>query len=168
MPKHMPVVSAKLVNIVFRELHPDEDQAISYYLRSKKAHCHGNPLSEHHYRGDGLMLFNCNGLIPMTYSFNGRWLAVTVNTWQEDSKESAEAVVEERLAAAEGREEELLKSRETFLRGLPLPFELKGGFYGLVRGKQILAREEILCFGRHFLLEGLRWTLEATGLFVVR
>ena len=28
----MPVVSAKLVNIVFRELHPDEDQAISYYL----------------------------------------------------------------------------------------------------------------------------------------
>ena len=76
-----------------------------------------------------------------------------------------------------------------------MPFELKEGFYGLVRGKQILAREEILCFGRHFFLEGLRyklcnlvlsphslfflrlllfsltlcclgWILEATGLFV--
>ncbi|KAL6322831.1 hypothetical protein AAG906_020831 [Vitis piasezkii] len=37
---------------------------------------HGNSLSEHHYKGVGLMLFNCNGLIPMTYSFNGGWLAV--------------------------------------------------------------------------------------------
>ncbi|RVW96488.1 hypothetical protein CK203_029684 [Vitis vinifera] len=33
-------------------------------------------LSEHHCRGDGLMLLNCNGLIPMTYSFNGGWLAM--------------------------------------------------------------------------------------------
>ena len=52
-----------------------------------------------------------------------------------------------------------VESRETFLRELPLPFELKEGFYGLGRGKQILAREEILCFGRHFLLEGLRYKL---------
>ena len=33
MPKCMLVVSAKCVNIVFLELHPDEYQAISYYLR---------------------------------------------------------------------------------------------------------------------------------------
>ena len=33
MPKHMLVVSTKLVNITFLELHPDEDQAISYYFR---------------------------------------------------------------------------------------------------------------------------------------
>ena len=32
MPKRMLVVSTKLVNITFLELHPDEDQAISYYL----------------------------------------------------------------------------------------------------------------------------------------
>ncbi|KAL6335869.1 hypothetical protein AAG906_003494 [Vitis piasezkii] len=30
----------------------------------------------HHCRGDGLMLLNCNGLIPVTYSFNGGWLAM--------------------------------------------------------------------------------------------
>ncbi|RVW97091.1 hypothetical protein CK203_029984 [Vitis vinifera] len=65
MSKRMLVVSTKLVNIVFLELHLDEDQP-SHTISS-----------EHHYRGDGLMLFNCNGLIPMTYSFNGRWLAVT-------------------------------------------------------------------------------------------
>ncbi|RVW97096.1 hypothetical protein CK203_029981 [Vitis vinifera] len=40
MPKHMPVVSAKLVNIVFRELHPDEDQAISYYLMTSGQEIH--------------------------------------------------------------------------------------------------------------------------------
>ncbi|CBI39070.3 unnamed protein product, partial [Vitis vinifera] len=39
---------------------------------------HGNPLSEHHCREVGLMLFNCDGLIPVTYSFNGGWLAVMV------------------------------------------------------------------------------------------
>ena len=33
MPKRMLVVSTKLVNIVFLELHLDEDQAISYYFR---------------------------------------------------------------------------------------------------------------------------------------
>ncbi|RVW97093.1 hypothetical protein CK203_029982 [Vitis vinifera] len=114
MPKRMLVVSTKLVNITFLELHPDEDQASSTIsgkfmfllgvkekstIESRRRNYnnaslklmdmtnevsshwslgHGNPLSEHHYRGDGLMLFNCNGLIPMTYSFNGRWLAVTV------------------------------------------------------------------------------------------
>ena len=33
MPKRMLVVSTKLVNITFLELHPDEDQASSYYFR---------------------------------------------------------------------------------------------------------------------------------------
>ncbi|RVW97089.1 hypothetical protein CK203_029986 [Vitis vinifera] len=84
MSKRMLVVSTKLVNIAFLELHPNEDQAISYYFREvyvslgvkekSTIGSHGNPLSEHHYKGDGLMLFNCNGLIPMTYSFNGGWL----------------------------------------------------------------------------------------------
>ncbi|RVW97092.1 hypothetical protein CK203_029985 [Vitis vinifera] len=97
MSKRMLVILTKLVNIAFLELHPDEDQVISYYFRkvyvslgvkekstveSRRRNYnnaslrvgHGNPLSEPHYRGDGLMLFNCNGLIPMTYSFNSRWL----------------------------------------------------------------------------------------------
>ncbi|RVW97090.1 hypothetical protein CK203_029987 [Vitis vinifera] len=91
MSKRMLVILTKLVNIAFLELHPDEDQVISYYFRkvyvslgvkekstveSRRRNYnnaslrvgHGNPLSEHHYRGDGLMLFNCNELIPMTYS----------------------------------------------------------------------------------------------------
>ncbi|RVW97087.1 hypothetical protein CK203_029988 [Vitis vinifera] len=102
MSKRMLVISTKLVNIAFLELHPNEDQAISYYFRevyvslvvkekstigSRRKNYnnasirvgHGNPLSEHHYKGDGLMLFNCNGLIPMTYSFNGGWLAMTTS-----------------------------------------------------------------------------------------
>ncbi|RVW15261.1 hypothetical protein CK203_081990 [Vitis vinifera] len=32
MPKRMLVISTKLVNIASLELHPDEDQAISYYF----------------------------------------------------------------------------------------------------------------------------------------
>ncbi|KAJ9692987.1 hypothetical protein PVL29_011904 [Vitis rotundifolia] len=40
---------------------------------------HGNPLSKHHYRKVGLMLFNCDGLIFVTYSFNGGWLAVMIH-----------------------------------------------------------------------------------------
>ena len=39
---------------------------------------HGNPPREHHCREVGLMLFNCDGLIPVTFSFNGGWLAVMV------------------------------------------------------------------------------------------
>ncbi|KAL6336007.1 hypothetical protein AAG906_003634 [Vitis piasezkii] len=37
---------------------------------------HGNPLSEHHCREVGLILVNCKGLILLTYSFNGEWLAM--------------------------------------------------------------------------------------------
>lgn len=39
---------------------------------------YGNPLSHYHCREVGLMLFDCDGLIPVNYAFNGGWLAVTV------------------------------------------------------------------------------------------
>ncbi|RVW97160.1 hypothetical protein CK203_029978 [Vitis vinifera] len=39
--------------------------------------CHGNPLSGLHCREVRLTLFNCDRLIPMTYSFNGGWLATS-------------------------------------------------------------------------------------------
>ncbi|RVW15260.1 hypothetical protein CK203_081991 [Vitis vinifera] len=87
MSKRMLVVSAKLVNIAFLELHPNEDQVISYYFREvyvslgvKEKSTIGSRRRNYNNAslrvGDGLMLFNCNGLIPMTYSFNGGWLAV--------------------------------------------------------------------------------------------
>ncbi|KAJ9692988.1 hypothetical protein PVL29_011905 [Vitis rotundifolia] len=41
---------------------------------------HGNPLREHHCREVGLMSFNSDGLILVTYSFNGGWLPVTTSS----------------------------------------------------------------------------------------
>ncbi|KAL6334499.1 hypothetical protein AAG906_016046 [Vitis piasezkii] len=36
---------------------------------------HGAPLSQHHCTEVDLMLFNCNGLLSVEYSFNGGWLS---------------------------------------------------------------------------------------------
>ncbi|WJZ95332.1 hypothetical protein VitviT2T_014108 [Vitis vinifera] len=45
---------------------------------------HGAPLSQHHCTEVDLMLFNCNGLLSVEYSFNGGWLAITVHFYQHN------------------------------------------------------------------------------------
>ncbi|KAJ9692036.1 hypothetical protein PVL29_011234 [Vitis rotundifolia] len=37
---------------------------------------HGAPLSQNHCTEVDLMLFNCDGLLSVEYSFNGEWLAI--------------------------------------------------------------------------------------------
>ncbi|KAJ9692033.1 hypothetical protein PVL29_011231 [Vitis rotundifolia] len=124
MPKLMLVVSAELVNIVFLELRPIEEE-ISYYFKLKCEQCgwlserevrvnmaiqekapgssrrnsrvnlslkcdgcerqgtitlvpgHGRPLRADDCENVPLMVFDCNGIFPVDYSFNGGWSAVT-------------------------------------------------------------------------------------------
>ncbi|RVX16998.1 hypothetical protein CK203_003163 [Vitis vinifera] len=40
---------------------------------------HGAPLSQNHCTEVDLMLFHCDGLLPVKYSFNGGWLATTTS-----------------------------------------------------------------------------------------
>ncbi|KAL6335320.1 hypothetical protein AAG906_029562 [Vitis piasezkii] len=40
---------------------------------------HGAPLSQNHCTEVDLMLFHCDGLLPVEYSFNGGWLATTTS-----------------------------------------------------------------------------------------
>ncbi|CBI35935.3 uncharacterized protein LOC104880211 [Vitis vinifera] len=40
---------------------------------------HGTPLSQNHCTEVDLMLFHCDGLLPVEYSFNGGWLATTIS-----------------------------------------------------------------------------------------
>ena len=45
---------------------------------------HGTPLSQNHCTEVDLMLFHCDGLLPVEYSFNGGWLATTVHFYQHN------------------------------------------------------------------------------------
>ncbi|KAJ9707396.1 hypothetical protein PVL29_002421 [Vitis rotundifolia] len=45
---------------------------------------HGAPLSQNHCTEVDLMLFNCDGLLHVEYSFNGGWLAITIHFYKHN------------------------------------------------------------------------------------